>query len=67
MIYMAEIVDGFVSRVIVVNDAAWASQHLGGTWVETKPDGSVRGKFAAIGDPYDADKDEFIGEILGDE
>ena len=59
MTYMAEIIFGKVSRVIVVKDAAWASENLGGTWVETKPDGSIRGKFAAIGDSYDPVSDSF--------
>jgi hypothetical protein len=56
---MAEIVSGKVIRVIVVKDASWAAINLGGTWIETKPDGSIRGKFAAVGDNYDAVNDVF--------
>lgn len=59
MIYMAEIISDTVQRVIVVNDASWPAAVLGGTWIETKEDGSIRGKFACIGDIYDPVTDTF--------
>ena len=34
MMYAAEIVDGMVTQVIV-GDAAWAVERLGGTWVDS--------------------------------
>jgi hypothetical protein len=36
---------------------------LGGTWVKTSFNANIRGKFAAIGDIYDADKDVFIEAV----
>lgn len=60
MRYFAQITDGIVARVIVATDAAWCTEHLGGTWVETFLDGLFRGKYAAIGDTYDAVADKFL-------
>ena len=36
---------------------------LGGTWIKTSFNAKIRGKFAAIGDVYDADIDEFVEQI----
>ncbi|OOY22488.1 hypothetical protein BMI91_19595 [Thioclava sediminum] len=33
---------------------------LGGNWIETFPDGSVRERFASVGMLYHADTDQFI-------
>lgn len=33
---------------------------LDGTWIQTSYNGKFRGKYAGLGDFYDADKDEFI-------
>jgi len=38
----------------------WLLDNLGGTWVKTSYNANIRGKFAGIGDYYDADKDIFI-------
>ena len=41
---------------------------LGGRWIQTSYNARIRGKYAGIGDIYDADKDEFISpEIVSDE
>jgi hypothetical protein len=53
----AKIESGIVTWVIVA-DADFISGQ-GGTWVETKRDGSIRNKFAANGDTYDSDNDVF--------
>jgi hypothetical protein len=37
---------------------------LGGVWIKTSYNANIRGKFAAIGDLYDAEKDEFIEPVL---
>ena len=37
---------------------------LGGTWVKTSYNGNIRGKYAGIGDFYDEQKDQFIGQIV---
>lgn len=60
MKYAAQIIDGVVCSIIVVTDLAWAVENIGGTWVETFPDGSMRGKYACIGDVYDQEKDIFF-------
>ena len=36
---------------------------LGGTWIKTSFNANIRGKFAAIGDVYNADIDEFVEQI----
>ena len=53
--------DGTVLRVIVIEPEVLAKGHWGDpeNWIETKEDGSVRGKFAGIGYKYDAKLDEF--------
>jgi hypothetical protein len=33
---------------------------LGGNWKQTSYNGNFRGKYAGIGDTYDADLDEFV-------
>lgn len=53
--YCAQLVNNRVARVIVVNDAfaanpaAWCASQYGGTWQETKIDGSIYGTYAGIG------------------
>ena len=43
----------------------WLIDNLGGTWIKTSYNAKIRGKYAGIGDTYDADKDIFIApEIL---
>lgn len=60
MAYYAEISHGQVVRVIVADSLAWCQSRLGGTWVETKYDGSQRGNYAGIGYLYRADLDLFL-------
>ena len=36
---------------------------LGGTWIKTSFNANIRGKFAALGDVYDADADVFVEAI----
>ena len=38
----------------------WLIDNLGGTWIKTSYNAKIRGKFAGIGDTYDANKDIFI-------
>lgn len=56
--YYAQVVNGKVVNVIVADQSFVNS--LGGTWIETKTDGSIRGNFAGIGFTYDSIKDQFI-------
>lgn len=65
-----------VVRVIVVSDnncldpngvedesfgALFCHKLLGGRWLQTSYNGTIRGKFAGIGDIYDATTDTFVG------
>ena len=38
----------------------WIIENLGGRWVQTSYNATIRGKFAAIGDTYDEQLDIFI-------
>lgn len=61
MIHAAQVDEnGRVARVIVAPSIAWCESNLGGTWVETKTDGSIRGFFAGPGFIYDSDTDNFL-------
>jgi len=64
MKYYAEIIDGKVARVIVADTQEWCEKNLGGTWVETNLEGTIRGKYAGIGDTYDAATDTFIAPTI---
>jgi hypothetical protein len=37
----------------------WLIDNLGGTWIKTSYNANIRGKYAGIGDYYDAEKDIF--------
>lgn len=69
MAHFAEIKDGIVQRVLVVNDA---DQHrgqdflandlgLGGTWIQCSYHGNIRKQYPGIGFTYDPVADVFIG------
>jgi hypothetical protein len=74
MAHFAEISDGIVTRVLVVNnnellvDGVEVEQKgidflnnlLGGTWVQTSYNGNIRKQYAGIGYTYDAVKDQFV-------
>lgn len=38
----------------------WLIDNLGGTWIKTSYNSTIRGKFAGIGDTYDSVNDRFI-------
>jgi hypothetical protein len=65
--------DGIVTQVIVVpylndNDAEVTayvnSIGLPGKWLDTSYTGSRRGKYAGVGDRYDAELDEFVSPVV---
>ena len=68
--HAARIDDGVVREVIVIprqdddrDDLVTAycnSIGLAGTWIDTSYTGSRRGKYAGVGDRYDAETDTFI-------
>ena len=74
MAHYAEIVDGLVVRVTVVNNAvitvdgiedgaigaAFCHNLLGGEWVQTSYNNNIRYNYAGIGYTYDAVRDAFI-------
>jgi hypothetical protein len=41
----------------------WLIDNLGGTWIKTSYNATIRGKFAAIGDSYDPELDRFIAPV----
>lgn len=42
----------------------WLIDNLGGTWIQTSYNSTIRGKFAGIGDTYLADEDIFVAPQL---
>jgi len=76
MAHFAKVENGVVRDVIVVSNddcggggfpasesvgqAFIASIGLAGDWVQTSYNANFRGKYAGIGDTYDADSDEFV-------
>lgn len=69
MAHFAEIdKDNKVIRVLVVpnefekdgNKYLSKTLGLGGTWIQTSYNATIRGKYAGVGDTYDKSKDEFI-------
>lgn len=64
--------DNTVMRVLVGdnNDPSgdegyqWLLDNVGGTWVKTSYNATIRGKYAAIGDVYDADLDIFVSPYV---
>lgn len=62
--YFAKVENGIVTNVrvvaydfIVANPERYGDPSL---WIETFHDGSQRGKYAGIGDTYDAELDKFV-------
>lgn len=68
MAHFAEINENnVVVRVLVTDNndpngdegAQWLVDNLGGTWIQTSYNATIRGKFAGIGDIYDSVNDIF--------
>ena len=57
MAYYAKIENNAVTRIVIRNEDP--TPILGGTWVETRDDGSIRANFAGIGYTYDSSNDVF--------
>jgi len=75
MAHFARVEDGIVRQVIVINNevlkdengveqesigAQFCADTFGGEWIQTSYNRNFRGKYAASGDTYDAENDEFI-------
>lgn len=67
MAHFANIENGVVTQVVVVDNEheTYGEQYLNdlgltGQWVQTSYNNNFRGKYAAIGDSYDVELDEFI-------
>ena len=65
--------DGIVEQIIVIpfcnDDDAEVTSYvnsigLAGKWLDTSYMGSRRGKYAGVGDRYDAEKDEFVSPVV---
>jgi len=57
--------DNKVTRVLVgdnnqPDEGEAFMNSLGGTWIKTSFNANIRGKFAAVGDVYDREKDIFV-------
>jgi hypothetical protein len=69
--HAAKVENGIVTQVIVIprqedDDDALITAYcngigLPGTWLDTSYLGARRGRYAGIGDRYDAELDEFVG------
>jgi hypothetical protein len=73
MAHFAKIEEGIVTNVVVVDneheadgEAYLNSLGVEGQWVQTSYNGNIRGKYAAIGDTYNAELDEFIAPVTDD-
>lgn len=71
MAHFAKIENGIVTNVVVVDNEFEATGQkylndlgLEGTWIQTSYNHSFAGKFAAIGDTYDAKKKIFIAPVI---
>lgn len=71
MAHFAKIENGIVTAVVVVDNEheTYGEKYLNdlgliGTWVQTSYSGSFGGKFAGIGDTYDAKKNLFIAPVV---
>lgn len=68
MAHFAEIENGIVKRVLVVPDEQESRGQeylsidlsLGGTWIQTSYNGTIRKNFAGVGYKYDQDRDAFV-------
>lgn len=68
MAHFAELDENNIVIRVLVTDSndprgdrgyGWLVENLGGVWVETKYDGSIRNKFAGQGDNYNPEADLF--------
>ena len=73
--HAARIEDGIVREVIVIphcgdDDAAITAYcngiGLAGIWIDTSYVGARRGKYAGIGDTFDAELNEFVSPVVAD-
>lgn len=71
MAHFAEVDENnIVTRVLVTDNSypeegyEWLVDNLGGRWIQTSYNATIRGKFAGIGDTYDETLDEFVAPIV---
>lgn len=71
MAHFAKIENGLVTQVVVVDNEHESNGEtflnalgLEGTWVQTSYNAIFRGKFAGIGDSYDAENDVFVAPVI---
>ena len=67
MSYWAEINNNNIVLRVTVGDNnlpdegyQWLIDNLGGTWIKTSYNASIRGKYAGKGDSYNAEEDIFV-------
>jgi len=71
MAHFAKVENGLVTNVVVIDNEheAYGEKYLNdlgleGTWIQTSYSHSFGGKFAAIGDTYDAKKKVFVAPVI---
>jgi len=79
MAHFARVEDGVVREVLVIGDADCTDANgvetdaagqafihacgISGHWIRTSINANIRGKFAGVGDTYDADNDVFVAPV----
>jgi hypothetical protein len=71
MAHFAKVENGLVTQVVVVDNEheTYGSDYLNslgleGTWIQTSYNANFRGKYAGLGDTYDAEQDIFVSQVL---
>ena len=74
MAHFAKVENGTVTEVLVVDNEheSYGQQYLNdlgleGTWIQTSYNANFRGKYAGIGDIYDAENDVFLSPLVTEE
>lgn len=49
-----------LDNLLEANGSEYLAQHYGGTWIQTSYNSKIRGKFAGLGDLYNAELDVFV-------
>jgi hypothetical protein len=71
MAHFAKIENGIVTEVLVVDNQYESNGQeylnglgLEGIWIQTSYNANFRGKYAGIGDSYDAENDVFVSPVI---
>lgn len=67
MSHFAKIENNIVTQVIVADSKEWCEANLGGTWIQTSYNATIRKNYAGVGMEYREDLDAFIPVKCHDE